>query len=187
MDREKIKAEIPKEPIQYLILISLLIVAVFYFAFFVKIAFSNLVKIGFFILIGLLSRIPQRLSHFSFGIELVTIGAISSAILYGSLAGAFVGTACFLISGFYTREAPQDVLVAVVGFALLGWFAPAVYGYFESLALTGLVLTILYDLGTNLAYVFLGHSPLNSLKFSAMHIPSNYLILKYLGAYFISL
>jgi len=181
MTKQKIIPKFPKELLQYFVVLVLLIAVVIYTTFFSSIVFRDAGKIMLFIAIGFGSRLPQRLSQFSFGIELVTLVTIVSAILYGGLVGAFVGAASFALAGFYTHERPQDVLVATVGLVLLGWFAPVAYSFTGSLALTGLLLTAVYDLGTNSIYAFSGHNVLSCLRFSAMHIPSNYLILKYLG------
>ncbi|MFO7872088.1 MAG: hypothetical protein R6U26_00420 [Candidatus Undinarchaeales archaeon] len=179
--KKEVQIQIPKKLILYLTLVSIFIIGFFYLAFFTKINPYDVAKIGLLILVGTLSRLPQKMSRFSIGLELVTLSTIISAIMYGGLAGSFVGVSCFVLSGFYTKEAPQDVLIAIVAFAFLGWFSPLVYSYFGNIAVTGLVLTAVYDLGTNLIYVFFGHSILGCLKFSSVHIPSNYLILKYLG------
>ncbi len=185
--KEKVQIKIPKKMIIYLGLLSLFMLGFFYLAFFAEINLYDIVKIGLFILIGSLSRLPQKMSRFSIGIELVTLVTVISAILYGSGVGILVGVSCFVLSGFYTKEAPQDVLIALVGFAFLGWLAPLIYLYFGNIAVTGLVLTAGYDFATNLSYIFFGHSILGCLKFSAMHIPANYLILKYLGEKLIAL
>ncbi len=187
MGKQKITPKFPKELIQYVVFIFLLMVATIYAIFFIRFNLLDILKLVLFIGIGAASRLPQRMSPISFGIELVTLVTISSAILYGGLIGAFVGVSCFLLSGFYTREKPQDVLVAIIGMASVGYFSPLAYSTFSSIGLTALVLTFVYDLFTNIAYVLLGSSPFSCLRFSVVHIPSNYLILKYLGPKLIGL
>jgi len=151
---------------------------------------SNLKTMGIillFVFIGAASRLPQRLAPFSFGIELVSLVTIAGAIMFSGVIGALIGVAAMIASGFYTRERPQDVFIAIHAFAALGLLTPLAYAYFGSLGLTALALTIGYDLVTNFIYLFTGHNWMSCLRFSALHIPSNYLILTYLGPILIGL
>jgi hypothetical protein len=133
-----------------------------------------------FILIGAVSRLPQRLAPVSIGIELVSLVTIVSAILYGGLVGALVGVAASALSGFYTIERPQDIMAMSLGFAMMGIFAPWLYSNF-GLGTCALGLTIAYDLFTGIFYALSGHSWIGSLRFSAVHIPVNYFIIIWLA------
>jgi len=181
MGRKVVVPELPKDLIKYLSILVGLTVLFVYSVFFLKIDLMRIITILGFVLIGAVSRLPQRLSPLSFGVELVSLVTIVSAILYSSLIGVIVGVLAVALSGFYTRERPQDVFIMLIGFALLGYFAPVAYSFFGDIGITALVLTVFYDLGTNVLYFFMGHNMMSCLRFSAMHIPSNYLILKYLG------
>lgn len=187
MGRKEIKPEFPREFLKYLLILIGFVILVFYTVLVVKVSVNALLTIIGFIALGAISRLPQRMSQFAFGIELCTLVTISGAILYGPVVGVIIGILSTGISGFYTIEPPQDIIVMVIGFGLIGWFALPFYAYFGSLGITALVLTALYDLGTNSIYMLFGHSMLNCLRFSVMHIPSNYLILKYLGPRLIGL
>jgi hypothetical protein len=187
MSKQEIIPEFPKEFFKYLLVLIGFAVLVIYASIFVKVSINILLTIVGFIIIGAISRLPQRLSYSAFGFELCTLVTISGAIMYGPVVGVIIGVLSTGISGFYTIEPPHDIIIMVIGFALIGWFAVPVYAYFGALGITALVITVLYDLGTNLLYVMLGHSWANSIKFTAMHIPSNYLLLKYLGPKLIGL
>lgn len=187
MSKEAVIPKFPKELIKYILILIGLTVILIYFTLVVKVDLKTIAIIIGFILLGAFSRLPQRMSPFSFGVELCTLFTISAAILYGSIAGVIVGVFSFGISGVYTKEPPTDVIVAIIGFALIGYFATSFYNYFGDLGMAALAITALYDLGTNLVYFLLGHNIVSCLRFSAMHVPSNYLILKYLGPKIISL
>lgn len=179
--KEEIKIDIQKKNLIYFSLILAIVIGIIYTIIFTEISMYNISLIFLFILFGAISRLPQRMSQFSLGLELITLFTVVSAILYGRGVGAFLGIAGILLSGIYIKEAPQDMIIAAIGLAVLGWFAPSAYNYFGNIAITGLFLTVCYDFFTNVAYVFMGHSIVGCLKFSALHIPSNYLILKYFG------
>lgn len=135
-----------------------------------------------FILIGAAARLPERFSPISLGIELVSTFTIISAIKYGFVIGAIVGAASFIISGFFTLERPQDVLISIIGFAGLAYFAPVAYGFFgANLGFVAITLTVGYDLLTGVFYFFTGHNLVSVLRFSVVHLVSNYLIISYLG------
>lgn len=179
--KQIVKPEFPKELVKYFAILIFGIIALFYFSVFVKINLRTIVVLFVFVAMGAVSRLPERMGR-SLGIELCTLVTIVSSVMYGAVAGIFVGVLSLLVSGFYTREPPQDLLVAVVGFVFIGYFSAGIYSFVgQSFAITGLIVTLLYDLGTSLVYIFIGHSFLNCLRFSIVHIPSNYLILGYLG------
>ena len=181
MATKKVFPKLPKELLQIVGVLTVVAVLVIYSIIFLQDSIKTIGVILLFIGVGAVSRLPQRMSPFSFGVEFVSLFTIIGAILYGGIIGALIGVASMLVSGFYTRESPQDVLIALLGFAGIGYFTPAVYSYCGSLGMVALTLTIVYDFATNLAYRFTGHNLMSCLRFSAMHIPSNYFILVYLG------
>ena len=170
-----------KRSVWSFVLIFSLIFFNFYLLFFQKITLKSVSLILFFILFGALSRFPQKLAPISIGVEFVSLVTIVSAILYGSIVAVFVGSMAILISGFYTIERPQDIFIAVIGFILMALITPFFYTLTHSLGLTAIFLTLSYDLLTNIFYYFTGHSLIGCLRFTTVHVPSNYFILVYLG------
>jgi len=181
MTKKNVIPELPAELLKYVAVGVGLILLLIYAFFILKIDAKSVFIILGFILLGAVSRLPQRMSPFAFGVELVSLVIVVSAIKYSAWVGLFVGLTSVALSAFYTKERPQDVAVMLVGFVLIGYSAPFVYGVVGSLGMAALVLTLGYDLLTNAAYVFMGHPWMSCLRFSAIHIPSNYLIIKYLG------
>jgi len=187
MASEQQSFQLTKEGIRTLIVLFFLTTFIGYSTLFLSITFKTILLLGFFIILGAISRLPQRLAPVSFGIELVSLVTIISAIVYGSWIGLFIGAVSILLSGYYTIERPQDVFIATIGFMLMGYFTPIMYSLTSSLGLTAILLTIGYDLITNVFYFFTGHSLMGCIRFSAMHIPSNYVILIYLGPILLAL
>ena len=172
--------KIPKDLFKYAAVSVAIVLLVLYGIFFLKINFKTVLVIFGFILIGAISRLPQRLAPVAIGIELVSLVTIVSAILHGPLVGALVGVAASALSGFYTIESPQDVVVMSLGFAGVGILAPLFYNGF-GLKICVLALTILYDLFTGVFHTLTGHAWIGSVRFAAVHIPVNYLIITWLG------
>ncbi len=175
---KRVKPEIPVDLLKYIgVFVAVFALAVFGIVFLnVK---TVLVLLGF-VLVGAISRIPQRMAPVSLGIELVSLVTIVSGILYGPFAGALVGICSSALSGFYTIERPQDVVAMSVGFALMGILAPFSYKIY-GLPLTALILTCFYDGLTGTLYAFTGHTWAGVAKFMVVHIPANYIIITWLA------
>jgi len=175
-----IKPQIPKDLFKYLagfIAITLLII---YGIFFIKISFKTVLMLLGFILIGAVSRLPQRMAPVAIGVELVSLVTIVSAILYGPIAGVLVGVSASALSGFYTIERPQDVIAMSIGFAVMGMLASFVYEAY-GLKLTALILTAMYDGLTGVFYAYTGHSWTGVGRFMIIHIPVNYFLITWLA------
>ena len=177
------KFEFPKNFVKYSVAIVAALIVV---AYIITAAKFSLVDFGIiigFILIGAAGRLPERFSPVALGIELVSVFTIISAIKYGFFAGAIVGAAAFIISGVFTLERPQDVLIAVIGFIGMAYFAPVAYAFFGvNLGYMAIALTIGYDVFTGALYFFTGYNIVHIIRFSILHIIANYFIISYLGA-----
>ncbi|MFH1450844.1 MAG: hypothetical protein ABIF92_02585 [archaeon] len=172
--------QIPKDLFKYIAGFTGIILLVFYSIFVLKINFKTILMLLGFILVGAVSRLPQRMAPVSLGIELVSLVTIVSGILYGPFAGALVGIAASALSGFYTIERPQDIIIMSIGFFFMGTLAPFCYQAF-GLGWTALILTCFYDGLTGFAYAFMGHSWAGVGRFMIVHIPVNYLIITWLA------
>ena len=178
--QQRIKAELPKGFVKYLAIIVAALLFIGYIEMTTKFRLHDFAIVIGFILIGAAARFPERFMPVSSGVELVSAFTIISAIRYGSLAGAIVGSAAFIISGYFTIERPQDIFIAVLGFIGVAFFAPIAYAFFaHDLGMMIIALTIGYDLFTGTFYFFMGYDIVNVLRFSAVHIIANYFIMSY--------
>lgn len=175
--------EISKQTMYYIAAAASVSFIVIYALFAWEVDFAVLGLALTLILIGTISRLPQKIAPVSIGIELVSLVTIVSAIRFGPAAGAAVGALSMGLSGAFTipPERPQDIMIAALGFVAMGFITPVVYSYLGSYGLTALAVTGMYDFATSMLYVFLGHSLFGCVRFSAIHLPSNYLILQYIG------
>ncbi len=177
------KFEIPKKLVKYFAIAVAALIAVAYIITAAKFTLFDFGILIAFILIGAVSRFHEKFLRISLGVELISTFTIIAAIKYGSLTGAIVGSAAFIISGYLTIDSPQDVLIAVMGFIGVGFFAPLAYAFLgQSLGMTAIVLTLGYDIFTGFFYFFMGHGWFGVLRFTVVHIIANYFIVSYLGA-----
>ncbi len=181
--KHKIEFKLPKSVLKYFALVVPALIFIAYIIGTTKFTFSDLGLLIAFILIGAFSRFHEKFLRISLGIELISIFTIITAIKYGSLTGAVVGSAAFIISGYLTIDSPQDVLIAVAGFIGVAFFAPLAYAFVgQSLGITAIVLTVGYDIFTGFFYFFMGHGWFGVLRFTVVHIIANYFIISYFGA-----
>jgi len=144
---------------------------------------------GLFLLMvlgGAVSRVPQRFSGGSVGIEMCMFFTVCTAFVFGLGPAALVGVLGMGLSGYYTKESPLDLAVALAGFVAIAG-AASWAGAFEGLAVAGVLYTILYDLLVCPVYLVAGHSPAGCAKFAATHIVWNYVVFRSFGAAFLSL
>ncbi len=175
--------KLPKLNLKYTVGIVAALLVVSYIITITKFTFLDFATILGFIIIGAVSRIPERFAPISIGLELISVFVFVSSIKYGSLVGALVGVAAFTISGYYTFYGPQDILVADIGFVVFAFLAPVVFAFFGgNIGYTAIALTLTYDIITGIFYYFGGHGFIGVARFTAVHTISNYFIISYLGA-----
>ncbi|MFH1425091.1 MAG: hypothetical protein ABIG20_05510 [archaeon] len=184
MSRKEVVQTTPKEFAKYIGFVAIALLAVLSTNIFLGFAYADIGFVGFLLLLAVGSRIPQKFAPDAWPIELVTLAMFVAALKYGSLAGALVGASALGLSRFFTIERPQDVVVAMIGMSALAVLAPWVYGIMGTYALAGLILVLIYDLGTGIFYTVTGHSFVGCFKFALIHVPLSYLIIKY-GAEFL--
>ena len=127
--------------------------------------------------IGVASRIPQRFAGGDIGFELCLFFTILVGLAHGFLLAGFVGVVSMGISGYLTKERPDDVGVAILGFLLVAGLV-SVFGQVGSLVVTGVVYTLIYDVLVCAVYLFTGHDPVGCLKFSATHLIWNFVMFR---------
>ncbi|MFC1454967.1 hypothetical protein ACFLQI_02650 [Candidatus Undinarchaeota archaeon] len=149
------------------------------------IQFSSELKFGGAILVmvvlGVLSRIPQRFAGGDIGIELITLFTVCTAVAAGMFYAIFVGVLGMGLSWFFTKERPDDVLIGVIGFGIVA-FVAAILGPMEILVL-GMMMTLLYDAMICAVYVFTGHTPVGCVKFILTHIIWNFVMFRSFAPY----
>ena len=184
MGREKQQSvKLPKLNLKYTIGIVAALVAAIYIISATQYTFLDFATILGFIIIGAISRIPERFAPISIGIELISVFTFVSAIKYSPLVGALVGVAAFTISGYYTFYGPQDILVADIGFIVFAFLAPIMFAFFGGdIGFAAIALTLTYDIITGIFYYFGGHGFVGVARFTAVHTTANFFIISYLGA-----
>jgi len=126
------------------------------------------------------SRIPQRFSGGDIGFELCLFITILVGLEHGFLLGTFVGVVSMGLSGYVTKERPDDIVVAILGFLLIAGLV-SVFGLVGSLVLTGVVYTLIYDVVVCAVYLFTGHAPFGCAKFAATHLVWNFVLFRTFG------
>lgn len=124
--------------------------------------------------LGAVSRMWQRFLPISFGVELVMLSTVISAMLYGPFAGLAVGFLSLVLSTLMTQEDIGKMWPAFLTIALVGFVAGSVK--IANIALWGVGLTVLYDMIISIIYISQGHSIAKTFIFDATHIAFNYFV-----------
>lgn len=130
--------------------------------------------------IGVASRIPQRFAGGDIGFELCLFFTILVGLKHGFLLAGVVGSLSMGISGYVTKERPDDVGVAILGLLLIAGIV-SVFGQVGSLVLTGVLYTLVYDVAVCGVYLVTGHAPFGCVKFAATHLVWNFVMFRSLG------
>ena len=130
--------------------------------------------------VGVVSRIPQRFAGGDIGFELCLFFTILVALRHGFLLGGAVGVLSMGISGYATKERPDDVGVAVLGFLAVAGLV-SVFGGIGGLVFTGVLYTLIYDVMVSLVYLATGHNPVGCIKFTLTHVLWNYVMFRSFG------
>lgn len=138
------------------------------------------------VLLGAGSRIPQRFSGGDIGIELCMLFMVCTVLRVGLGAGLVVGLGGLVLSAFVTREPPQDVFVALLGFGLIGFMVNSL-GFWGEILTMGVAYTLLYDVLTGTAYLFMGHTPFGMVKFTLTHLVWNFVVFRAMGPWLLAL
>ncbi len=140
---------------------------------------AHLLVVGFaLVLVGALSRYPEKFARESFGFELGVFFAICSSFALG-LFGVAVGAAYSIAAGWLIREPPQDTFVGFLCIVAVSFLAALVSP--ANVLLYGLGFVFLYDLLCLGIYSFAGHSVFGGIKFMAGHLLWNYVVFSLWG------
>lgn len=176
------KFKFPKVPLKYFAIIIVALIVSTYVIAATKFTLFDFATIIAFIIIGAIGRLPERFAPIAFGVEVISLFTVVSAIKYGSIVGALVGVTAFVLSSTFTIERPQDVAIAAIGFIGMAYFAPLTFGFFAgNLGYTAIALTLGYDIITGIFYFFAGYGLVSVTRFTIIHTTANYFIISYLG------
>jgi len=139
--------------------------------------------IGLFIMaviLGVLSRIPDRFSGKSSGIDVGVFFTACILFAWGVKTAFLAGLLINISAFFVAKERPQDTLSAttILSLALVLVNSLPFFGVFYS----GLLLVLLYDLACVFIYPFIGHTIDGSIRFGITHFVWNYALFSAFGA-----
>lgn len=145
----------------------------------------KLLAAGFaLVVVGALSRYPERFARESFGFELGVFFSVCSSFALG-LFGVAVGAGYSIAAGWVAREPPQDTLVGFLCIVVVSFLATLVSP--ANVLLYGLGFVFLYDLLCLGIYSFSGHSVFGGIKFMAGHMLWNYVVFSLWGEKLVAL
>lgn len=132
------------------------------------------------VVLGALSRIPDRFSGKSSGIDVGVFLVLCMSFAWGAKLAMLAGLLINVSALYVARERPQDSLAAtfILAIVLLAGSALPQFGVLYS----GLALVFLYDLLCVLIYPFLGHTIEGNLRFALTHFVWNYALFSAFGA-----
>jgi hypothetical protein len=146
--------------------------------------FKNLIVL-IFILIGALSLIHTLITRNYFGFELCTLLAITTAMKFGPVTGAIVGTTSITLGLILGRSIDAGIIASILGFIIIAVVAS--FFNFSQIIFVGVILTIVYDILLGTFYYFSGSNLFTILMFSISHILLNFFVFTYLSPFFINL
>ncbi len=132
------------------------------------------------VVLGALSRIPDRFSGKSSGIDVGVFLVLCISLAWGFNLAFLVGVLINVSSFFVAKERPQDTLAAIFILAvvlLAGSLLPQMGVFYY-----GMVLVLFYDLLCTAIYPFLGHTIEGNLRFALVHFVWNYALFSAVGA-----
>ena len=139
----------------------------------------KLLAVGFaLVVVGALSRYPERFARESFGFELGVFFAVCASFALGFF-GVAVGAAYSIAAGWVAREPPQDTLVGLLCIVVISFLAT--FAGPGNVLLYGLGFVFLYDLLCLGVYSFAGHSVFGGVKFMAGHMLWSYVVFSLWG------
>ena len=161
----------------FLVVLVSVLTGLLAYLFIDKIIFFGL--IGLLIFAGSMSRIPERFSRQSLGFELGVFITVCFSMALG-IWSIIIGILITLGAAILIKEPPQDTLVALIAIAITALGASLVS--IQSIVITGVLFTLVYDAVCFVLYTSTGHSILGSIRFTAGHLIWNYVVFRALGS-----
>ena len=117
------------------------------------VVFASLIKqtliISLLILLGGISKIYQRYFRAQVGIEFIMLATVVTGFVYGSIVGGIVGFVTFSLATYFSGRFSHSLFPSFIMVTIVGMVSPL----FNSVAVAGIVLTIIYDI--LLAYIYI--------------------------------
>lgn len=135
-----------------------------------------------FVAAGAFSMIYNRWVKVSLGVELVMLGLVLSAVLYGRLEAIIVSFAGLFFAEVISGRMTYSTFVSFIGLAVVSLVTYNFYEYFDkNITTVGIAMTILYDAIILPGYILLGSSPARSLLFFVTHVLFNFWIFAFVA------
>ncbi len=152
------------------IAIVLVIAAVFLLYLFRNVI-EVLVVMAIFIAIGIVSMMYNRWIKVSFGFELIMLGIVITAMVYGRIPALVVGIVALFFAEVLTDRFTYSTFISFIGVFVIAMVAPI----FQNTSITwvGIWMTLLYDAIILPGYILLGSSIWRSSVFFITHILFN--------------
>lgn len=171
-DRKKIKGWAKsKIPIIWskrytIIAVLILLVLLYLFRSFI----AMVVVMATFILVGVVSMMYNRWIKISVGVELIMLGMVITAVVYGSIPGMIVGFAALFFAEVITDRFTYSTFVSFIGIFAVTIVTPRLD---FSITWIGILMTLLYDVIIAPGYLLMGSSPWRTALFVVTHIIFN--------------
>lgn len=148
-----------------------MIVAFGFLLFFLGTTLKPFLFIGIFLLLSSFSLIYNRWFKVSLGVEFVLLSTVLTARVYGPVAGAIVGFIGLGAAEIIGTGFNEKTIISLVAIAIIGLITP----FFNSVSITmtGIILTVIYDIMIIPFYLLAGSNPARSILFVATHLVWN--------------
>jgi hypothetical protein len=161
---------------------SIRFILIVVFLLFLALLLKNILIVFLMLAIAIISLLHNIFTRNMIGFELVTFTTVFCAMKFGAAAGIFVGVFAILIGMMLSRNVDEGIFIAMVCFALMGFFA----SMFDvsKIFIVGMLATIIYDIIVVGFYILMGSNIVKSVSYAFTHIILNYFIFKYLPQFF---
>lgn len=130
-----------------------------------------LAVMALFIALGIMSMMYNRWVKVSLGVELILLGTVITALVYGRVPSLIVGIVSLFFAEVFTDRFTYSTFVSFIGIFAVSMAAPLLQGI--GITSVGILMTVLYDAVIGPGYVLMGSSPWRTLLFVATHLLFN--------------
>ena len=152
-----------------IMIVTALVALVLLFVF--RDIFQAILVMTLFIIIGFASMMYNRWIKVSLGFELIMLGTVLTAAVYGSLPAIIVGFVALFAAEVFTNRFTYLTFMSFIGLFVVAMVVPSFHT--TSITLIGIWMTIMYDALILPGYLLLGSSPWRTLLFLVTHLLFN--------------